>query len=108
MSLGLHADCKSRLVEALSEALAHFQVANGKFIDRLDAWLALNKVESVLPAKGIIRDQLVNFIDERPFTEFVLDSLAYELRDEPYLLDGPSKSCLSLINSKTLNPLLRN
>jgi Apea-like HEPN len=90
MPLGLHADCKSRLVDALAEAIPHFEVRKGKFLERFPTWLALHNVEKVLPIKGKIRDQLINYIDDRPFTEFVMDTLAFELDDEKYISEGPN------------------
>jgi hypothetical protein len=90
MPLGLHADCKSRLVDALSEALPHIELKNGMFVEGLSAFIVLYNSEKVLPTKGKIRDQLVNYIDERPLTEFVTTTLSSELRDATYISDGPN------------------
>ena len=90
MPLGLHADCKSRLVDALSEALPHIELKNGMFVEELSAFILLYNPEKVLPIKGKIRDQLVNYIDERPLTEFVTTTLSSELRDATYISDGPN------------------
>jgi hypothetical protein len=90
MPLGLHAECKSRLVDALSEALPNIEIKNGMFIEGLSAFIVLYNSEKVLPTKGKIRDQLVNYIDERPLTEFVTATLSSELRDATYISDGPN------------------
>ncbi|WP_338687779.1 hypothetical protein V5279_22610 [Bradyrhizobium sp. 26S5] len=96
MPLELHTDCKTRLVEALAEAIPLFEVRHGMFLERFPTWMLLDRVENVLPKKGKLHEQLVSSIDERPFTEFVIHTLTRELAAEKFVSEGPNVKLTTL------------
>ena len=96
MPLNLHADCKSRLLKVLTEALPTIQVKHGMFIDRLSA-VRLVSGDSVLPQKGKLHDQLIDYIDEFPLTDFVLETLRIELWELDRFASDSLKAKLSTI-----------
>jgi hypothetical protein len=85
MPLELHPKCKARLIDAVAGAISKLNVEHGQYIDRYPASLELKNAESILPDKGELREQLINYIDaDAPLTEFVIDSISEELRQFPY------------------------
>jgi hypothetical protein len=80
MTLNIHPDCKSRLVEQLAEALAHARVNNKSFLNRRSLFPIL-PLESILPGSGQIRDNLEAFIGESPLFDFVYGKLSRELNE---------------------------
>lgn len=88
MPLNIHKDCRARLHELLTKALPTLKAENGMFIDRMSA-LGVAVADMSLPRTGILRDQLVEYIDEFPLVEFVLATLGKELWElDKFVSDG--------------------
>jgi hypothetical protein len=78
MPLQLHEQCKVRLVEVLTKALAEVQAENGMFIDRSTAGVIVAG-DAILPRTGKLHEKLLSYIDDFPLTEFVIQTLGREL-----------------------------
>jgi len=78
MKLGLHENCKQRLVEIISTQLPFVKVMNRMFLDRKSTNM-LMLAESALPERGPIKDRLEQYISESPVFDFVYESLSKEL-----------------------------
>ncbi len=91
MTLNIHPDCKARLIEKLTEALAYARVNNKSFLNRNSLYPIL-LLESILPKSGEIRDNLESFIGESPLFDFVYGKLSRELNEkEQYNSDVPDE-----------------
>jgi hypothetical protein len=55
------------------------RVEKGMFLDYASSVDALAPAEDALPGHGSVKDQLINYVDERPITEFVRNRLTSEL-----------------------------
>jgi hypothetical protein len=78
MPLNLNQECHARLHEVLKAALPTITINNGMFPNR-SSIDRLIEAERVLPQTGKLRDRLVEYVDDFPFTEFILDMLGEEL-----------------------------
>lgn len=78
MPLSLHQDCRASLHAALKAALPKFTINNGMFPNRSSIDRLID-AECVLPQTGKLHDRLVEYVDDFPFTEFILDVLGDEL-----------------------------
>jgi len=76
--LQLHKDCRSRLLNGLRNALKGIEVNNSMFLDR-QTMMPLFETNKILPQTGPLRDRLVAYVDDNPFSEFVWDRLTTEL-----------------------------
>lgn len=81
MPLGLHPNAKAAMLAKLKEGLPHIQVKNGVFIEGFTSFLAAYQADQALPENGKARDQLVEYIDEHPFIDFVTEYLRKDLYD---------------------------
>jgi hypothetical protein len=78
MPLDLSPECRKRLREALTVALPMIGIRSGIFPD----WRSGEKLaaaERALPQNGKLHDRLIEYLDERPLTEFILGTLGREL-----------------------------
>ena len=90
MTIDLHSDCKERLLKVLHEALPGIEARNGMFIERKSA-APVVICDFVLPKTGKVHDRLLDYIDDFPFTEFVIDTLGQELWElDKYQSEKPS------------------
>lgn len=80
MSLGLHQNCKQRLVQNISEHLPEVRVNNRMFLDRKSA-IMLILAESILPERGQIKENLIRYIGETPVFDFIYETLSRELSE---------------------------
>lgn len=78
MPIEFHDDCKHRLFEVLRTALPTVKAKNGMFIERKSA-MGIAVCDMTLPQTGKLHERLIEYVDEFPFVEFVLDVLADEL-----------------------------
>lgn len=91
MALELHPDCKSRLIEVVAEGLSLIKVDNGCYLEPKSVPAGLGKAENVIPEKGPLRDQLVEYVGDYPVSEFIIDILGTELREKnEFVGDTPS------------------
>lgn len=81
MTIQLHAKAKSAMVEALRSGLPHIKVKNGKWLETFTAFLAAWKANEALPSNGKLHEQLVDYVDELPFVDFVIETLRRDLDD---------------------------
>ena len=85
----LHPDCRTRLIETITDAISSLVVTNGKFIS-YSSTTKLVTADKVIPTSGTVRDQLTTNINETPISTFVVDQLQSELLPKQYQLDAPS------------------
>jgi hypothetical protein len=78
MPIDLRNGQKERLLRSLIDALPHIKADHGMFINRKSA-LILAICDSVLPSEGKLHERLVDYVDEFPVTNFVLDTVGWEL-----------------------------
>ena len=78
MPIELHGDCKQRLLDVLRTALPKIEAKNGMFIERKSG-IGVAIGDMVLPQTGKLHGRLIEYVDEFPFAEFVLDVLGDEL-----------------------------
>lgn len=71
------------------------KVNNGMFLDR-SSGDKLIEADKVLPQTGKDRERLVAYLDEYPFTEFVLGVLQHELRDAHRYEDGKTEQLVEV------------
>jgi hypothetical protein len=91
LPLNIHPKCRERLDESLPTALAWIKAQNGMFIDRLST-AHLMMADFILPQTGGLHDRLVEYLDEFPLSEFVLDTLGQELWElDQYISDKTLK-----------------
>lgn len=91
MALDLHPDCKRRLIEVIAEGLPMIKVNNGMFLERMSLTMGLYKTEQVIPEKGRLRNQLVEYVSDFPALDFIGEILGTELDERhEYLADTPS------------------
>jgi hypothetical protein len=87
MPLDLHANCRERLNKLVASALMDMRAKNGMFIERLSC-AKLILADFALPQTGKLRDRLVEYIDEFPLAEFVIETIGQELWElDKYLPD---------------------
>jgi Apea-like HEPN len=85
VTVDLHPDCKARITELVSKALPLLDVLHGKFVKRSSEGIVfLFLADQALPQRGPLHDTLLAYVDDYPFVEFVLDTLAAELRSAKY------------------------
>lgn len=101
MPLGLNKKCKDQLAVALTQALPEILVEHGMFVDRRSCALAVMKADSVLPGKGVLRERLVEYIDDFPMIEFVYGALQVALSDADTYLAEDKLSKLNKISGFT-------
>ena len=90
MTIELHPECKKRILEIVTEQLPHVVVSNNMFLERRSSY-RLFLVEDTLPTKGVIKNQLENYIGDFPLFEFLSDTLSKELyENQKYDSDRPS------------------
>jgi hypothetical protein len=91
MPLDLHANCRQRLNDAVANALLELQAKNGMFIERSSS-TPLILADFILPQSGKLRNRLIEYIDEFPLTEFIVETLGLELWElDRYLSDQTVK-----------------
>src|SRR4051812_43728651 len=91
MTLNLHENLKSRLIETLTKTLPLVEVRNGMFINT-GSRIALFEVNEALPQHGPVRESLVSFVDDLPLITFIYDVLQAELLDfDRYDSETPSQ-----------------
>jgi len=78
MALDIHPSCLSRINEQLPAALSEIIVQNNMFIKQ-SSMGAILSIEKTLPNKGPLKDALLNYISEAPFSDFVYSYLSKEL-----------------------------
>jgi len=89
MSIGLHKECKERLIEVLTEQLPKVSVSNRMFLDRQSA-IGLLLVEGIILQTGKIKEVLERFIGELSVYEFISESLSRELHEgQKYDTEAP-------------------
>jgi hypothetical protein len=96
VTLKLHASCKARLQDLLVSALPRLRIQNGKYIDRASVY-NLVAGDSILPQTGNLHEQLLEYISEFPFTDFVHDTLGLELSDVGKYVKDPETMDLSAV-----------
>ena len=100
MALGLHPNCKNRLVELLAKSLPRVQVDNGKFLNFGSTYSAFEKIDHVIP-DGVLKDRLTNYIADFPVSAFIRDILATGLAESGhYDKDAPSTPITTLDSFK--------
>lgn len=110
MALNLHPSCRARLQEGLLNALQQIVASNGMFLDR-SSMGSLDALEAVLPQAGKLHDQLVEYVDDWPFSEFISDMLAQELwemnkyifESSPKLMEIPGYEDPAAVSERLLN-----
>jgi hypothetical protein len=108
MSLGLHSDCRKRLEEKIAEQLSQLKVESRMFLEQ-GSTAALILAESVLPERGKIKDQLVQYIGEFPIHDFVYETLSRELNEnEKYDAGAPLLSLTELEDYKDSTSVARD
>jgi hypothetical protein len=78
MALGLHAECKKRLVESIYEQLRSVVVRKNCLLD-VGSTMGLMKCEKVLPNTERFRSKFKDFISENPIYDFVVETLSRDL-----------------------------
>lgn len=78
MPIELRGDRKERLLNALVEGLPKINTSHGMFIDRKSG-IFVAVCDLVLPREGTLHERLVDYLDDFPFTSFVLDTIGWEL-----------------------------
>jgi hypothetical protein len=90
MSLGLHLDCKTRLIEKTTKLLQTMNVTTGNSLDS-DSFVQFFELDSVLPNYGSIRALLEESVGEMPALKFMSNSLAENISDSlKYDADAPT------------------
>jgi hypothetical protein len=90
MVLGLHKNCRERLIEKITELLPQVKVQNRMFIERKSA-VVLILAESILPQSGPINGRLKQYISETPIFDFAYETLSQELSEnQQYDSESPS------------------
>lgn len=79
MAFKLRSEVRSRVTDAIAEALPHIQV--GSYITMSFAFMA---VDAALPKKSLVRELLAKYLDDFPLSEFINDVLSeeFERRDD--------------------------
>jgi Apea-like HEPN len=80
MSLQLHPECKSRLIEKTTDILNRVKIVRGNSLD-LDSCMLFFDLDSILPTRGQLRDMLEEYIGDTPMFKFMIDTLRHELDD---------------------------
>lgn len=78
MPLGLHQQCKTRLVEVLLEHFPKVLVNKRMFLDGPSS-IFLYLADTVIPQSGEVKEKLEEYIGESPVYDFVYETLAQEL-----------------------------
>lgn len=78
----LHPQARAAVKAKLVQGLSLVRVKNGKYLDGFSAFLSAYQADAVLPQAGNLHNQLVTYVGERPFANFVTDILRQRLRDE--------------------------
>ena len=80
MTLGLHPECKERLITFVAQALTAVLVQNGWYPD----WAStgpLSKADAILPNAGPVRQRLNTFAEDDAFSEFARDHITRGLAE---------------------------
>ena len=86
------------MVERLANGLVHVGVTHGKYLEHITVFLSVFEADQALPSNGKLRDRLVDYIDDYPLIEFVLESLRRELADTKEYVSESSKAKLTEID----------
>jgi hypothetical protein len=78
MSLGLHINCRQRLIEKIAELLPQVKVQNRMFLEQ-ESTMILRLVEPILPQNRQLTERLEQYISETPIFDFVREKLSQEL-----------------------------
>jgi hypothetical protein len=91
MPLDLHRAGRQRLVEALAEGLPKVTTAHGMFLEHSSCFEGLLPAEEVMPTGGKLKARMVAYVDDFPVMDFIMGTLALELRERDKCLnDTPS------------------
>ena len=89
MALGLHPKAQAVVASTLAEGLQHVRIKNGCFIDSFSVFMAAFQANSALPSNGAISDKLLDYIDDYPLIEFVVESIRREISDSREYCNDP-------------------
>jgi hypothetical protein len=78
MPLGLHQQCKQRIVEKTAEGLASLKVEHRTFLERQSTF-PLILIEDILPQTGRLKESIEGYISETPLYDFLFGTLSREL-----------------------------
>ena len=81
MTLGLHAQCKQRIIEKIAEGLSSLNVSNRTFLER-ESTISLMLAEDILPQTGQLKSHLVEYVSETPLYDFLYETLSRELHEK--------------------------
>lgn len=93
----LHENAKQRMLTLMSEDLQYLTVKNGKFLDRMSAFLSLYRANTVLPKQGAFARQLEEWVGDLPFIEFCAGHVDDELSLHGQYVAEPERQLLSEI-----------
>lgn len=95
MTLELHQECKTRLVESIIGVLKGAKVTNGILLNWLSV-LRLEDCDKIIPA-GRLTEKLIGFVGDNPVSEFVYETITRDLQErEKYNSDDEAVSLTSL------------
>jgi len=99
MVLALHPAAKAAAIAALNVGLAHVKVAKGALLDSFSAFVAAYQANETLPQTGKFHDELVEYIDDLPLAEFVVEQLRRDISESDQISfdqDSPTQSLCDL------------
>lgn len=98
MTVDLHPSARARITELVSKAIPLLDIEHGKFVKRASEGVVfLILANQALPQRGALHDALLAYVDDDfPLVEFVLDTLAAELRSAEYETEPAQKKLVAI------------
>lgn len=100
----IHPECKTRLVEVLSEIIPSIQVQNNIFLD-YKSLPRLEELDDILPNTGGLKENAFKYIGEKPLSVFIRERLYEKLRNS-FEFDNDQHSSLIKLEGFTDQELL--
>jgi hypothetical protein len=97
MTVDLHPGARARIIQLISQAIPLLDIEHGKFVKRASEGTDyLFMADQALPQRGPLHDTLLAYVDDYPLVEFVLDTLAAELRNAEYETEPTQKKLVAV------------
>ena len=80
MALDLDPRCKARLIDSVTQNLAHVRVNGDMFLDAKSI-VGLAEAEKILPGSGKIRDKMNQYVGEMPLFEFIDETSSRDISE---------------------------
>ena len=89
MSLNLHKNALNLMKEQLEKSVGTVRVENGNWVDGASAFFASYFANEKIPKTGKVYEKLLEFVDDMPFVEFVIQTLRRDILDsQDYVVDA--------------------